>query len=353
MVLILVGGILYLATKNKNLNNQQSNTDNEDISLSQNILSGIQYKAFVPLFNTTSESNDSGYDYTQDMDYQDKIYIKKINTYEEYTVVKKRWDDILLMTEDDFNDCFMAITAIENTSMLGLKPDSVEADDNNLYISLIHYNEDEHYNEKETCISYIIPRTMERENIYVTRNLNDNEKDMSTEVKLQRDEESGTDLKFIIRDEQYRKLEKSINSGDNTIRLIPQDWQDIISVNFSVNKNDADIDFSKWNDLGNGFYSLEITKYSDYLKMMNNYSNTPKLNWLIFKYLYPIIIVRNNADRTIAVSDIETLENNEANIYLYEYGVLDVTENFKYPGAIVFVPNYRSLNQYRLNLKVK
>lgn len=69
------------------------------------------------------------------------------------------------MNESDFNDKFMVITAIENNDMTGLTVDKVEADDNGLYISLIHYDEGQQYDENETCISYVISRELKRDNI--------------------------------------------------------------------------------------------------------------------------------------------------------------------------------------------
>lgn len=72
--------------------------------------------------------------------------------------------------------------------------------------------------------------------------------------------------------------------------------------NFTQNKKETSkkIDFSNWNDLGNNFYSIAITDYSEYLKLMNNY-NAPKLTWFDFKYIYAIIVVRVNADNTIFI----------------------------------------------------
>ena len=89
------------------------------------------------------------------------------------------WKDIIDMTESDFKDNFMVITAIENTSMVGLTVDKLETDNNNLYISLIHYPDGVEYDENQTCISYKISRELERDNIYAVRNLRDTEKDMS------------------------------------------------------------------------------------------------------------------------------------------------------------------------------
>ena len=113
----------------------------------------------------------------------------------------------------------------------------------------------------------------------------------------------------------------------------------------------AEIDFSKWNDLGNGFYSITITDYSDYLKMINNY-NAPQIKWYEFEYIYAIIIVRTNTDNTILVDGIEE-EDGKSYLNVRTGGWLDVTEEFKYPAMCVAVPNYRSLESSFLNVRAK
>lgn len=157
-IIILVGVCLFF-TKEVDIEENNTQTANNEITQK------YEYKSFKPTFKTSPESTGDDYDFTQDMIYRDGIYYKKLNDYEEYSKVKSRWNDILDMTKSDFENNFMVITAIENTSMLGLTVDKIETDNNNLYISLIHYEDGAEYNENETCISYIISRDMERENI--------------------------------------------------------------------------------------------------------------------------------------------------------------------------------------------
>lgn len=81
---------------------------------------------------------------------------------------------------------------------------------------------------------------------------------------------------------------------------------------------------------------------------MNNY-NAQEINWETFKYAYPIIIVRRNAENSIHVGEI-TNEKGQDYLHIYKGGYLDVTENFKYPAICVLVPNYRSLENSKLNI---
>ena len=346
-IIIIIVGILVFFTQN---------TNSKIIAEEQNSIQNIketskkyEYKTFKPSFKKTSESTYDDYDFTQDMIYKDNIYYKKINNYEEYSEVKSRWDNILDMNKEDFENNFMVITAIENTSMLGLTIDKIDIDDKGLYISLIHYKDGVKFDENETCISIKISRDLEKENIYVTRNLRDNEKDMSEEMQLAEKDSTIENLpSFQYKDENYRKVEKSSNSA---FRLIPPDWKDMISKNFTITKDMPEIDFSNWNDLGNNFYSIVITDYSEYLKLMNNY-NAPKLTWFDFKYIYAIIVVRANTDNTIDIKDIEN-KNGKSYLNISIGGWLDVSEKFKYPAVFIAVPNYRSLESNFLNVRVK
>ena len=346
-IIIIIVGILLFFTQNTNskiIAEEQNSTQNIKETLKK-----YEYKAFKPSFKKTSESTYDDYDFTQDMIYKDNIYYKKINNYEEYSEVKSRWDNILDMNKEDFENNFMVITAIENTSMVGLTLDKIDTDDKGLYISLIHYEDGVNFDKNETCISIKISRDLEKENIYVTRNLRDNEKDMSEEMQLAEKNTAIENLpSFQYKDEYYRKAEKSSNSA---LRLIPPDWKDMISKNFTITKNMPEIDFSNWNDLGNGFYSVAITDYSEYLKLMNNH-NAPKLTWFDFKYIYAIIVVRENADNTIDMKDIEN-EDGKSYLNISIGGWLDVSEEFKYPAVCVAVPNYRSLESNFLNVRVK
>lgn len=346
-IIILVGVFLFFTKK---VDIEENNTYPANNEITQK----YEYKSFKPTFKTSPESTGDDYDFTQDMIYKDGIYYKKINDYEEYNKVKSRWNDILDMTKSDFENNFMVITAIENTSMLGLTVDKIETDNNNIYISLIHYEDGIEYDENETCISYIISRDMERENIYVTRNLRQDEKDMSPELKIaERNDLSGDDtFTYQYKDEMYREREQQLSENPNSpFSLVPQDWKDMMYKKFTITTDMPDIDFSNWNDLGNDFYSIAITDHSEYLKMINNYQ-APQMGWRNFKYIYAIIIVRASSDNTIDVEDIKT-ENGQSYLNVVPAGWLDVAEGFKYPAICVYVPNYRSLAPNYLQVRAK
>lgn len=166
ILLIIFLGIVFLTKYYKNENNEDNQETKQETeqetSIDPNIkyIGDCQYKEFIP----TSEKQ---YDYTQDMEYEDKIYHKEILTYQEYTIYKDRWNEIIDMTEEDFNNKFMVITAVENTSMIGLTVSKIYAETDTLYIYLNNYPDGVQYDKAKACISIVIPKDMKRENIKV------------------------------------------------------------------------------------------------------------------------------------------------------------------------------------------
>lgn len=111
----------------------------------------------------TDFDNNIGYDYSQDMNYQDKIYHKIINSYDDYEDSKKKWNNLISMTTQDFDKYFVLVIAVENTSLIGLDVSNITSDTDTLYVEL--YQSDESTNIEESVISVKIPNEQLRENI--------------------------------------------------------------------------------------------------------------------------------------------------------------------------------------------
>lgn len=126
------------------------------------------YKHFTITFK-------NGFDLTKNMKYKDKIYHMVIDNYQEYINFKNNDNDVCEMEESDFENNFMIITAIENTSMIGLTLSDIYNNEDRLIIELNKFPEGEDFEEKHTAISIVIPRTMKKENILVNdmRNIED------------------------------------------------------------------------------------------------------------------------------------------------------------------------------------
>lgn len=114
----------------------------------------------------TDFKQNPNYDYSQDMIYQNNFYYKKVMTYEEYEKCKEVWNDLVEMNEEDFNDNFVVIVAVENTSMLGLTVSDVSADDTTLYIK---FKKDENEDYDKTVTSIKISKNLDRDIIKIEK----------------------------------------------------------------------------------------------------------------------------------------------------------------------------------------
>lgn len=114
----------------------------------------------------TDFKENPNYDYSQDMIYQNNFYYKKVMTYEEYEKCKEVWNDLVEMNEEDFNDNFVVIVAVENTSMLGLTVSDVSADDTTLYIK---FKKDENEDYDKTVTSIKISKNLDRDIIKIEK----------------------------------------------------------------------------------------------------------------------------------------------------------------------------------------
>lgn len=114
----------------------------------------------------TDFKENPNYDYSQDMIYQNNFYYKKVMTYEEYEKCKEVWNNLVEMNEEDFNDNFVVIVAVENTSMLGLTVSDVSADDTTLYIK---FKKDENEDYDKTVTSIKISKNLDRDIIKIEK----------------------------------------------------------------------------------------------------------------------------------------------------------------------------------------
>lgn len=132
---------------------------------------GATYAGFITYNYITKETytdfkQNPNYDYSQDMIYQNNFYYKKVMTYEEYEKCKEVWNNLVEMNEEDFNDNFVVIVAVENTSMLGLTVSDVSANDTTLYIK---FKKDENEDYNKTVTSIKISKNLDRDIIKIEK----------------------------------------------------------------------------------------------------------------------------------------------------------------------------------------
>ena len=126
---------------------------------------GITAYRFIQKETKTDFSN---YDYSEDMEISDGVYYKKITSYQTYLNDLEKWNELVEMTEDDFNNYFVVVVAGENYNTTGLYVSDITADEENLYIDL---NKKDKW-DGSTVISTKIEKELYRENIVVRNNPN-------------------------------------------------------------------------------------------------------------------------------------------------------------------------------------
>lgn len=149
-------------------------------------------------------------------------------------------------------------------------------------------------------------------------------------------------LKIAYTNEKDKENSEFIYSEDTEKN--DYNWNEYIVENRTILKDMPEIDFRKFKELGNDFYCLKITDYETYNEYSENY-NFKKLDEKDFNNIFAEIIIRKSSDNTIKCKDIikgyEYIENEENyTLPITIGGWLDVSENFKYPCMVIYLPNY-------------
>ncbi len=200
----------------------------------------ITQKPISPKF-----SINQNYDYSQDMEYKDKIYYKKINNYTDYQKYKNMWSDLLDMSESDFKENFMLITAIENNSMLGFTIINTYADDSTLFIE---FNKDENADKNNTVIGTKISNDLYRENIEFKEKANIANSDDYTKItEIQKDyslEDALVDNCFVIKNNKIiSKDAEKLNNFISETQKGNNSFIRIYSVEFDGRTTVRDIEY--------------------------------------------------------------------------------------------------------------
>lgn len=232
-------------------------------------INGCKYKHFKPTFNKDGKGPDT-YDYTQDMEYKDKFYHKLISNYEEYMIYKTRWNDICYMDEQDFENNVMVITAIENTSMLGLDICEIHNDEDILYIDFDV--SEENYDKNETCNSIIIPNSFKCESI---------------EVRDLRNIKETPEYIYGWKDESIEGM-----------KMISEDVAVKIAKEYAKSLVNSDSLLGQWLEKYTKVYEVSLTKKhpNNYWLLKKDDSNTKHLVASYERTVYEIILVPYDDD---------------------------------------------------------
>lgn len=127
------------------------------------VYAGITSVKYIQQKDKTNFEDNIGYDYSQDMNYKDKIYYKIINSYNDYEESKKKWNNLVPITEQEFEEYAVLVIAVENTSLMGINVSDITNDENSLYIEL--YQSDKDTNIDKNIISVKISKDKLRDDI--------------------------------------------------------------------------------------------------------------------------------------------------------------------------------------------
>lgn len=304
-----------------------SKSNNDDTMIETNVIKDDKKESYQ--FNVFKPTH--FIDPTYRFEYQDGIYHEKITDFEEYSEIKKSWTNMLDMSEEDFNNNFMIITAIENISMLGLTLDKVETSESTIYVSLI---KDEETNEENTAISIILPKSMDRENIICFRNYREDEKEYIEDLLV------SYNYNHINPMDRILFYDKTRFDNESSYKL-PSGELEKYNAEFSIGTyTDRKVkkdDFEKFSD---DIYYKKIEKYSDYIKYMNEYG-LDDISWRLFNRLGGYIFVSNT--KTIRINN-EKLTN-EDYLEIYTEDKPENTEDFL---VAVFIVNDKANCEIKL-----
>lgn len=138
------------------------------------LMSGVVFAKEIQTFifqkiEVLNTASDEGYTFYKDMKQENGIYYKKINTYAEYLKYKNMWSNLLDMTEEEFKDNFMIITAAENADTINMILSDIYTLGDSLYLEFENGNEK---NESSVVIGTKVSRELEKENIRIIDKLN-------------------------------------------------------------------------------------------------------------------------------------------------------------------------------------
>lgn len=319
LLIFITTFVVFRNTESTVIINEESEKNyTEAINENINDLQEYKYEHFDP-----SVGMSDGKDYYEYMPSLNGIYYKKISTYQEYLLYKERWNNILEMKEEDFDNYFMVIIVPDGDSLVGTTLSELYVENNKLYIGLglKEFKDINEFKEHKNCISIIIPNHMNRDEIEPFRtvekydNLISEYVDIKTLSEEYSKEQAIEDNCFVIDGvELYNKrlLDNFINDvnfkRDSYIRIVKYDdmpqGNDIAIADLQyISSKDKFIlctDYTRVSILVKGHNTYNYYEYSDLEERegRNNgilYMLTNKKNDIpIYTYDFPICTINSS-----------------------------------------------------------
>ncbi len=174
-----------------------------------------------PVQNNTNETTPQLYSYnslffnsfeSKDFEKMNNIYYQKIVSYDEYQIYKNKYD-LPIEEEQIFNENFVVITTVENSSMMNLVPKEIRKEENKLKIAFF---KDTNIDSKYNSFLIIISKELETDIIEPYRAITENipyDETISIENIPEKYtlEEAQNDNCYIVDDKQNVYNEKTLD----------------------------------------------------------------------------------------------------------------------------------------------
>ena len=217
----------------------------------------------------------SDYYYGNDFSFFNNIYYKIIKNYEEYLTYKNYYQEIIDMSEEDFNTNFIILSITENESTKNLSFENLDTSDSTLYIGL-----NKNLDTPQRGISIKIDNSLLREKTDIYQTIKDvnfitTYKDIKSIPKEYTIQEAINDNCFIIlSDSQITYNEhifdtfiKNINNNENAeIRIFNQSSINNITNIFDIKYSSQNNKYYVCKDTSRNLETNESYNYFEYDK---------------------------------------------------------------------------------------
>lgn len=252
--------------------------------------------------NTIGEINYS--EFYGDLTLEDGRFYKKIYSYEEYLSMKERFGNIIEITEEDFKDYFVLVIVLENYEEAGTYISNIGSDNDNIYIELKKYGENEKFDINNNVLSTKISKEQDRENveielIYDVIKPTSDKFNSLEELPMEYNEEQAIeDECFVIKNSQIishngNELEEFIRNaknGENTFIRVVVCYEDGIVIRDIQYKN-------------NVYYTgSDLRRFKKHTELDENYTN----------------VIQYNTGYDINITGMKFSRDEEYNFYRYE-----------------------------------
>ena len=158
IIVLIIGSLVFLYFNNSSSKNETTSENTENVTSLQN--DENKYKSS----NITYQISDNIL--LSDYKTINRFYYRVIKDYQTYLDTKDNFNNILEVSEKDFEDNFMILVIIENTPVNGLIFDNLSADDSSLTLNYVVNSSDR---DAQTGTSILVSNDLYRDTINIEK----------------------------------------------------------------------------------------------------------------------------------------------------------------------------------------